>query len=85
MADEIRLSSAWGTAQRSGRPDHLPFTKGAWCSAWLSEARRRFKRIMLATDIGVAKASPSSHGKLSQHSVADDRRVAFAVARKGRR
>ena len=38
---------------------------------------------MLATDVGVAQASPSSHGKLSQHSVAEDRRIAFAVACKG--
>ena len=37
--------------------------------------------VMLATDVGMAQASPSSHGKRSQHSVAEDRRIAFAVAR----
>ena len=38
---------------------------------------------MLAADVGMAQASPSSHGKLSQHSVAEDRGIAFALARKG--
>ena len=32
---------------------------------------------------GMAHASPGAHGKLSQHAVAEDRRIAFAIARKG--
>ena len=32
--------------------------------------------------VGIAHTSPSYHGKLSQHGVAEDRRIAFAVARK---
>ena len=33
--------------------------------------------------VGIAHTSPSSHGKLSQYGVAENRRIAFAVARKG--
>ena len=36
-----------------------------------------------AIDVGMAQASPSSHGKFSQHSVTEDRRIAFAVACNG--
>ncbi len=37
---------------------------------------------MLPTDVGIAQTSPGSYGKRSQHSVAEDRGIAFAAARK---
>lgn len=49
----------------------------------LSEAWLRLGAVRRATDVGVAQTPPSSHGNLSQHGVAEHRRIAFTLARKG--
>ncbi len=38
---------------------------------------------MTAYELSVSQTSPSAHSKLSQYAVPEDRRIAFAVARKG--
>jgi hypothetical protein len=43
---------------------------------------RRLGAVIGADDVGMAQTSPSSHGKLSQHAVAQDSRIVFAIARK---
>ena len=49
----------------------------------LLEAGRRLGGVMHAANAGMVKTSPSAHGKLSKEAVAEGRRIAFAVARKG--
>jgi hypothetical protein len=49
----------------------------------LLEAGQRLGGVMRSATAGMVQTSPGAHGKLSQEAVAEGRRIAFAVARKG--